>query len=296
MLLNKIKLNNRIEPRRILMCSPEHFDIIDVKNPYMQVQAGKIDRITATKQWEKLKSVYLKWVDEGYLDEVLVINGEVGCEDMVFCANQSFPFIGKNGRKNVILSKMKHASRQKEVPFFKKFYLSQHYNCIELMHSNSFEGMGDIIPHPGKDLYYGGFGHRSDANAYEEITKITGTPVVTLELINENFYHLDTCFVPLSEDAVMLCKDAFNAEGLIQIQQYFSKIYFVDAKEAIDTFCLNAHVINYTENHKKLAVLQKGSIQAIEALKAENYEIEEIETGEFMQSGGSVFCMKMMIY
>ena len=55
-------------------------------------------------------------------------------------------------------------------------------------------------------------------------------------------------------------------------------------------------MINYPENTKKVAVLQKGSVQAIEALKAEGYEIEEIETSAFMKSGGSVFCMKMMIY
>lgn len=291
-----MEIKQRIEPRKVIMCHPAYFDIIDVKNPYMEGQNGKVNKLEVLHQWEMLKQVYLKWVDQGYLDEVLVIDGAEGCEDMVFCANQSFPFMDLNGVKSVILSKMKHPSRQKEVPFFKEFYQKLNYKCIELSQTDLFEGMGDTIPHPGKQLYYGGYGHRSHANAYHEISALTGTPIVPLELISENFYHLDTCFVPLSADAVMLCKDAFTNEGLTQIKRYFKQIYYIDATEAIETFCLNAHVINYPENTKKVAVLQKGSVQAIQALQAEGYEIDEIETSAFMKSGGSVFCMKMMIY
>jgi N-dimethylarginine dimethylaminohydrolase len=34
----------------------------------------------------------------------------------------------------------------------------------------------------------------------------------------------------------------------------------------------------------------------MDALLSESYEVYETETGEFMKSGGSVFCMKMMMY
>jgi N-dimethylarginine dimethylaminohydrolase len=289
-------LRTRKEPRRVLMCSPDFFDIIDIKNPYMAGHSGQVNKIEARTQWETLKGIYDKWVAHGYLDEVLVIDGVENCEDMVFCANQSFPFLDSQNNKQVIMSKMKHASRQKEVPFFKEFYHQQNYNCIELQHTELFEGMGDTIPHPGKLLYYGGYGHRSSANAYDEIGKLTQSPIIPLELVSENFYHLDTCFVPLSENAVMLCKEAFTEEGINQIKTFFNTVYFIDEKEAIDTFCLNAHLINYPENNKKVAVLQKGSTQAKQALLTEGFEIEEIETSAFMKSGGSVFCMKMMIY
>jgi len=289
-------LKTRKEPRKVLMCSPDFFDIIDVKNPYMLGNSGQVNKIEARKQWETLKNVYENWVANSYLDEVLVIDGAENCEDMVFCANQSFPFLDEKNNKQVILSKMKHASRQKEVPYFKAFYNRLNYNCIELQNTELFEGMGDTIPHPGKQLYYGGYGHRSNADAYEEISKITQTPIISLELVSDHFYHLDTCFVPLSENAVMLCKEAFTDEGINQIKIYFKTLYFIDEQEAISTFCLNAHVINYPENKKKVAVLQKGSVQAKQALLNEGFEIEEIETSAFMKSGGSVFCMKMMIY
>jgi N-dimethylarginine dimethylaminohydrolase len=289
---NVERIEKRDEPRKILMCSPEYFDIIDVKNPYMESQEGMVNKIIANQQWNQLKGIYEDWKTKGFLDEILVIPGAEGREDMVFCANQSFPFINSRGEKAVIISKMRHPSRQLEVPFFEQFYLDLEYQSIHLNKAEMFEGMGDTIPHPGRKLYYGGYGHRSNADAYDEIQQASNSDFILLELITENFYHLDTCFVPLSEDAVMLCKDAFTDEGFEIIKKCFKRIYEIPAEEALSTFCLNTHVL--TES--KVAVLQSGSIKAKQALEAESYQIYETETGEFMKSGGSVFCMKMMVY
>ncbi|MCX6187332.1 MAG: arginine deiminase family protein [Bacteroidetes bacterium] len=285
-------ISSRTEPLKVLMCSPTYFDIIDVKNAHMEGQSGKLDKALAIQQWNDLKDVYETLKQEGIIEDVMVIEGVKGCEDMVFCANQTFPWLDKR----VVISKMRHPSRQKEVPYFEDYFKSLGYQSIHLQTANMFEGMGDTIPHPQKRLLYGGFGHRSDPKAYKEISETLQVPIVTLELPNPNFYHLDTCFVPLSTNEVMLCKEAFTAVGLANLQQLFSKIYYIPESEAIDTFCLNAHVINNDKNGKKAAIMQKGSTHAIDALKQCGYKIYEIETSEYMKSGGSVFCMKMMFY
>lgn len=282
----------RLEPKKVLMCSPDYFDIIDVKNPYMQSQTGKLNKTLANHQWEQLKLIYEDWKSKNVIEDVVVIPGAIGREDMVFCANQSFPFLNFQNQKSVFMSKMRHESRQLEVPFFEDFYKNRDYQTIHLNNTELFEGMGDTIPHPGRKLFYGGFGHRSNADAYSEIMEMTGCSIVLLELINENFYHLDTCFVPLSDKAVMLCPDAFTNEGLQILKKCFDVIYEIPVEEALATFCLNAHVLP----EAKFAVLQSGSKFAMDALLSESYEVYETETGEFMKSGGSVFCMKMMIY
>ena len=127
---------------------------------------------------------------------------------------------------------MKHPSRQQEVPFFEKFYKDEEYKVFHLNNTDLFEGMGDTIPHPGKALLYGGFGHRSDPSAYEELSIILNVPVIALELINEKFYHLDTCFVPLDEETVMLCKEAFTDEGLKLLRTLFKKVFQIPPEEA----------------------------------------------------------------
>ncbi len=293
---NMGSVSERIEPLKVLMCMPDFFDIVDVKNIHMEGNANKLNKKLAVEQWENLKKIYLELKEVGIVEEVLTIEGVEDCEDMVFCANQTFPWVTEHGEKLVLMSKMRHESRQKEVPYFESYFEKLNYQPVHLKQTKMFEGMGDTIPHPGKRLLYGGYGHRSDLSAYTELSQQLKVSVFALELINPNFYHLDTCFVPLSDDSVMLCKEAFTHEGLALIQKCFKQLYFIPEREAIDTFCLNVHVIDNIEKQKKAAIIQKGSDFALKALKGSGYTVYEIETGEFMKSGGSVFCMKMMVY
>lgn len=285
---------SRREPSKVLMATPDYFDIIDVKNPHMEGQAGNLDKEKAAHQWKSLKSVYEELVVRGILEEVRIVPGAMGCEDMVFAANQTFPMILPAGEKAAVISKMKHPSRQREVPFFEKFFSAQGYKIIHLEETELFEGMGDTIPHPGKRLVYGGYGHRSEPEAYEEISRKLGLKVIALELKDERFYHLDTCFVPLDKEAVMLTSEAFTPDGMKMIQSLFSRVIEIPMEEAAGNFALNAHVIH--NERGKVAILQKGNKETVSKLQEAGYEVREVDTSEFMKSGGSVFCMKMMYY
>lgn len=283
---------DRQEPTRVLMCSPDYFDIVDVKNVHMEGNIGSTDKMAVNAQWEGLKSIYDNLQQQGILKEVAVVPGADGCEDMVFCANQTFPWKMEDGSEVVVMSKMRHESRRREVPHFEAFFKNKGFNPLHFSEVEMFEGMGDVIPHTGKRLLYGGYGHRTTSAAYEELAIMLDTPVVALELINSKFYHLDTCFVPLSTDSVMLCKEAFTQEGLEMIQTLFKNVHYIPEDEAEDFFSLNAHA--FIANGVKTAILQKGSTITVNVLKQEGYNVVEIDTSEFMKSGGSVFCMKMM--
>lgn len=286
---------DRNEPVNVLMCSPDHFDIVDVKNVHMQGNIGHTDKAAVQAQWQQLKAAYDSLKDKNALKEVSVIAGAEGCEDMVFCANQTFPWITEDGKKIVVMSRMRHESRQREVPYFEQFFSEQlGYQPVHFKDAEMFEGMGDVIPHTGKRLVYGGYGHRTSAAAYEELAQMLNVPVVALELVNPKFYHLDTCFVPLSSKSVMLCKEAFTEAGLKMIQQLFETVHFIPEEEAEKYFSLNVHA--FIANGVKTAILQSGSTVTKNVLQQEGYHVIETETSEFMKSGGSVFCMKMMYY
>lgn len=288
--INDIK--DRTDPTRVLMCSPDYFDIVDVKNVHMQGHIGNTDKAQVNAQWQSLKDAYDALLSDKVLDEVSVIPGAPGCEDMVFCANQTLPWKMEDGSEVVVMSRMRHESRQREVPYFEEFFKNKGFKPLHFNNVKMFEGMGDVIPHPGKRLLYGGYGHRTTAEAYDELATMLQTPVVALELTNPKFYHLDTCFVPLSKDSVMLCREAFTEDGLAMIRQLFTKVYYIPEYEAEKYFSLNAHA--FDAHGTKTAILQKGSAITVDVLKQEGYNVVEIETGEFMKSGGSVFCMKMM--
>lgn len=285
---------HRNEPVNVLMCSPDYFDIVDEKNVHMQGNVGSTSKAEVSRQWEGLKNAYDHLQERGIVGEVSVLPGAEDCEDMVFCANQTFPWIMEDGRRVVVLSNMRHASRQREVPFFETFFRQKGFSPLSLSRGVMFEGMGDVIPHPQKQLLYGGYGHRTSIDAYYELAELLQTPIITLQLVSERFYHLDTCFVPLSNDSVMLCREAFTKEGMELINAMFKIIYDLPPEEAAKNFALNAHAFDVNGN--KIAILQKGSAKTKEVLNKEGFEIIELDTSEFMKSGGSVFCMKMMYH
>ena len=41
-------------PTGVLVCPPDEFDVIDVKNPHMARSVGAVDRAVAREQWGRL--------------------------------------------------------------------------------------------------------------------------------------------------------------------------------------------------------------------------------------------------
>ncbi len=81
----------------------------------------------------------------------------------------------------------------------------------------TFEG-GDIRQMPGKKLFFIGQGHRSDAETSKLIAKLTDYFVLPIKLLNEQFYHLDCCFLPLPNNAAVIY------EGEYQLNEKNEKI------------------------------------------------------------------------
>jgi N-dimethylarginine dimethylaminohydrolase len=280
-------LAERAEPQRVLMCTPEHFDVIDVKNAFMEGNIGAVDRKRARAQWEALRQAF---TDAGH--HVLTIDGAPGLEDMVFAANQVLPGVDPDGSPYVVLSHMRHPSRRKEVPFYRDFFANHGYRILELPPQvELFEGQGDAIWHPGKQLLWGGYGHRTSLSAYAELSELLDVPVVALSLIHPSFYHLDTAFCVLGPDAVLIYPGAFTEAQQDLIRRLFPRVIETSEHEASEFFACNAHALD-----GKTVILQKGAAQTVAKLRAAGFEVIEVETSEFMKSGGSVFCMKMMMY
>lgn len=287
MLLDGGPLAPRLEPQRVLMSTPDSFDVVDVKNAFMEGRVGTVDRAKARAQWEALGCAF-----ESAGHEVVVIPGAEGCEDMVFTANQVLPGLGPDGRPYVVLSHMRHPSRRREVPYFRDWFESHGYRILELPESVPyFEGQGDAIWHPGRQLLWGGFGQRTSVEAYASLSTMLEVPVVALELVHPSFYHLDTAFCALSEDAVLVFPGAFSEAGMALIRRGFARVLEVSEAEAAAGFACNAHAVD-----GRTVLIQRGSPHTVAALTDAGFEVVEVETGEFIKSGGSVFCMKMMIY
>jgi len=283
------RVGSRKEADALLMCDASNFEVKDVKNPFMQGQIDSVDKDKARAQWADLKRVFEEC---GYA--VQVVASRPGLEDMVFTANQVLVGEDDQSQPYAVVSHMLHPSRRAEVPFFRDWFAGHGYRIVELPVEHlgtplHFEGQGDAIWHPARKLLWGGYGHRTLLEAYELLSAMLGVPVVVLRLRQEKFYHLDTAFCALDENTVMIHPPAFDDTGLSLIRHYFKHVLEVGEADA-NNFACNALALG------KKVVLQKGSPETCANLRKVGFEPVEVDTGEFMKSGGSVFCLKMGIY
>ncbi|MBI3549541.1 MAG: hypothetical protein HY078_10925 [Elusimicrobia bacterium] len=274
-------------PGNLLMCPPDFFDVVDVKNPFMVGKQGTVDKALARRQWDSVKDAF---VAAG--KSVKTISPVEGLEDMVFCANQALVGLTTRMERVCVPAHMRHSSRRREVPYYEKWFESEGYRVARLSDpSATFEGAGDCRWHPGKRLLWGGYGFRTDPEVYSEIAEIFETPILRLKLANERFYHLDTCFCPLNQEAVLIYPPAFDASSLELILKMFPVVLAAEEGEAVRGLACNAAVVD-----SKLAIMQKGSSVSVRHMKAVGLDVAEVDTSEFIKSGGSVFCMSSAVY
>ncbi len=212
---------------------------------------------------------------------------------MVFCANQSLPYIDTEGNKHAIMSIMHADERTDEVPYIEQWYRQNGYEIHHLDPKSitDFEGCGDAIWHTGRRLLWGGYGHRSSVEAYETVSEMLGLPVIALELVDEAFYHLDTCLCVLNETTVLIYPGAFTEEGLRLINSVFGQVITANEYEAKAQFACNA-----TCPDGKHVVIQEGCTDVNKKLRDAGFSVHEVDTSEYLKSGGSVFCMKQLLW
>ena len=276
------------KPKKVFMVDPAHFDVEYVINPYMKNQIGAVDKMQARNEWEHLRDGYREL---GF--SVDVIEGREGFPDMVFCANQSLPGVTPDGKKQVLMSIMKADQRKGEVPFIEQYYRQEGYEIHQIENGSveSFEGMGDALWHFKRGLIWGAYGFRSSLEVYKQISDLFDVPVIALELQREEFYHLDTCMCILNEDTVLIYSDAFTEDGLELIHAIFDTVIEATAYEAEKLFAVNAVCPDGLN-----VMIQQGCTDVNQKLRDAGFYVHEYSTYEFLKSGGSVFCMKMLLW
>jgi N-dimethylarginine dimethylaminohydrolase len=280
-------MHNTNSPQKILMCEPKYFTVNYAGNKFMIGNHNKVNTRMALEQWAILKDTY-----RGLGFEVNLIKPGEEEVDMVFTANQSFPFIDRNGNKKVILSKMRNEERRTEIPYFEQFYEDIGYDVIHLPDDvRYFESMGDAIVDYERKIIFGGIGVRTEGAVYKYLSEYTSYHVISLNLANPSLYHLDTCFSILNSSTVVIDRTGFDLDSLKKITQYFDNVIEADPDENLKYFVCNCHCPD-----GRSVVVQRGSKIFKEQIKTAGFDLLEVNTSEFIKSGGSVFCMKLMYY
>ncbi len=264
---------------RIMMCPPDHYDVDYVINPWMEGNIHKSSFDRAKDQWYGLYNVIK---EHSIVD---LVTPAQGWPDMVFTANAGLVLGDK-----AVVSRFYHKERQGEEPYFKEWFANNGFTVFELPKDLPFEGAGDALFDREGRWLWAGYGFRSELDSHSYIAKWLDTEVLSLRLIDERFYHLDTCFCPLSNGYLLYYPPAFDSYSnrLIEMRVPAEKRIAIDEADAV-TFSCNAVNIN------SIVIMNHPSEQLKQRLSDVGFQVIETPLTEFLKAGGAAKCLTLRV-
>ena len=210
---------------------------------------------------------------------------EAAAPDMVFTANA-----GLVKGRDFIVSRFRYPERQYEEPYFTDWFMDRGYNVSLMPRDVPFEGAGDALFDRGDGTLWMAHGHRSISAARDVLHERLGVEVATLKLVDQRFYHLDTCFCPLEGGHAMYFPPAFDeaSRALIEKRVPATKRIAIDEEDAL-AFACNAVNIDDT------VVVNRATPAFVRALGAKGFEVVQTPLSEFMKAGGSAKCLTLRL-
>ncbi len=288
----------------ILMGDPTHFSVVGGANPHTRDRYGrkkKVDRELAKHQWARLREQLLEL---GL--HVLVIPPDPAHPGLVYPANAGF----RSGDE-FILSNLT-PTRSGEQPAYRRAIEGSGLRCHTIQ--SRFEGEADLFPAGDRYIFtFGGivrqrfvprlgwppwrriYGFRSEPESLAEIEAIhpLDRDVLRIRLIDERYYHGDTClcsfgptrefllaYSPAIEPASLGILRAVLGDQLLEIGDEDAAIY------AANSFA-------FTRQGTPFLVMPEGITSSLQhAVTDRGVEILSADVSEFhKKGGGSVKCM-----
>lgn len=273
----------------IMLVDPAHFEVSYVINPWMKPGAWAADPAGhAAEARTSFEALGQALTDAGAALEV--VPGVAGQPDMVFPANAAVVL----DRRAIVARFACPERRGEEQPYFDAlhgFVARGLLDEVAFFPEGCFqEGAGDAIWDRTRQHFWAGHGQRSILAATQELGRFFGRTVVPLELATDRFYHLDTCFCPLSGGEVLFYPPAFTPESLAAIHAHVRPEQRLEASaEDAAAFCVNA--VNIGER----IVMARAPDHVRAMLTGRGYVVTDIDLDPFILSGGGAYCMTLRL-
>ena len=191
------------------------------------------------------------------------------------------------------MSRMHAPERAGEVPAYASFFEAEGY-AVETLDADlpgTFEGMGDALWHPA-----GACSGAATASA-RTAACTTASPEPSASPCSRS-----RCTTPTSTTSTRASARSTSAPHSSSrgpspkptwatIRAHFERVLEAPEDEARTLFACNAH-----SPDGETVLVQRGCTVTNGRLEAAGYRVVEVETDEYLKSGGSVFCMKLMFW
>lgn len=254
--------------RSILMCRPDYYTVCYRINPWMH-PSEPTDNPKAVGQWEGLYNTYKALGFEVHLIEPIE-----GLPDMCYAANGGTVINGK-----ALGARFRYKERAPEGPAYMEKFAELGFEVIEPDDFN--EGEGDFLKVGPVIIAATGF--RSAVQSHHEVEQAFGMEVVSLELVNPSYYHLDTCFAVLDDENVAYLPSAFSEASLEKLRARFPDAIIASEHDA-SVFGLNL----FSDGYNVVLPLQAEAL--IADLTERGYKTHGLDVSELNLGGGGIKC------
>lgn len=283
-------------PRTFLMCPPTYFDVVYVINPWMDL-AVPVETARAVRQWEQLRALY-----EEHGHTVHTIEPLPDLPDMVYAANGGLVIGGR-----AMAPRFAFPERADEGPAFARWFAGAARagllgaGGVSVGQSDELnEGEGDILL--VGNVLLAGTGFRTSRAAHRELAEKLaladqGIEVISLELVDPRFYHLDTALAVLDDGRAALnpagpvvayLPEAFSLASQEVLRRLFPDAVLADAADAA------AFGLNVVSDGRRVYV-NAAATGMHDKLRARGFEPVPVEIDEIIKGGGSVKCCTLVL-
>lgn len=256
-------------PRHYLMTPPRHFAVTYAINPWMRPGVA-VDVDRALRQWQGLVDAY-----RGLGHRVDVLDPVAGLPDMVYAANGALVT-----PTATIAARFAHPQRADESLAYARWLDQRGLGPVHVPLEVN-EGEGDFLV--VGDLILAGTGFRTSLAAHAEVARLTGMEVVSLELVDARYYHLDTALAVLDDHTVAYYPEAFSTVAQATLATLFP--------DAIIATTADAAVLGLNAVSDGRHVLLPAAATGLAGqLTARGFTVVPIDVSELLKGGGSVKC------
>ncbi len=255
----------------ILMCSPDHFAVEYIINPWMEGHIGRTRLDAARRQWDGLHEAISRRT------HVELIQPGAALPDMCFAANAGL-VVGDR----VVCSAFRFPQRRPEESLYTGWFEQHGFEVLRPANDEAFEGEGDALIQPGQPLVWAGYGVRTSLEAYRSLAELLNLEVVPLRLVDERFYHLDTCLYPLPGGRLVYYPQAFDEMSLREISCRVPRNHRIEVTET-DALRFSCNALRLGET-----ILTNHAGRSLQReLKTWGFGVLQCPVEEFMLSGGA---------
>lgn len=271
------------------MTRPSAFEVSYAINPWMRPvewrHARNALRTHSLAAWQQLHDLLRS---EG--SQIRLIEAVAGLPDLVFPANAAVVL-----DRRALLARFAVSERRNEEPVFRSYFenlreLGVLEDCCPVPDDIAQEGAGDCLWDRHRQLFWVGYGQRSQREAAGVIGDYFSCEVQPVELVDSRFYHLDVAMAMLGNGEVLYYPGAFSARSLAAIRERVApELRLEVTEEEASAFNVNAVCFNgclfMTPPSERLRVV----------LAERGYRLHAIDLTPFILAGGAAACLTLRL-